>query len=363
MLIIGGRESGSSYEQLSIMLGNSGLTHRVKLLGRIVVTAGVVILVAVGAVCGWLYFYTADLPSMAELDRYSPSAASEIQIGAGPVAHVVPGNLLGKYIVNALVAAEGHPESRGPIRATIANLLSGVQPGARMYSWQIASGLVANGHGVRRQILELRLAEQIQRHFDERQVLTVYLNRVYFGENAYGAEDASMRYFGKHAADLSLDEAALLGGLIRSPGRDSPVEHPESAVQRRNWVLDQMISQGSVSREEGKGAKTAPLIVKQTAKSEATYDFNRCAMKRSSHGSPTNATIRVRPGEKSTKQTPVIAFEVLESGEIAEAVVYRSSGIADIDNYALASIRAMRYKERPPGCGVIDSKATVNVDF
>jgi membrane carboxypeptidase/penicillin-binding protein len=231
MRIIGGRESGSSDEQLSIMLGNIGLTHRVKLLGGIVVTAGVAIPVAVGAVCGWLYLYTADLPPMAELYRYSPIAASEIQIGAGSVAHVVPGNLLGKYMVNALVAAEGHAESRGPIRVTIANLLSRIQPGARMYSWQIARGLVPYGHGVRRQILELRLAEQIQRHFDERQVLTIYLNRVYFGENAYGAEDASMRYFGKHAADLSLGEAALLGGLIRSPGRDSPVEHPEIAVQ------------------------------------------------------------------------------------------------------------------------------------
>ncbi len=73
--------------------------------------------------------------------------------------------------------------------------------------------------------------------------------------------------------------------------------------------------------------------------------------------------VRVRPGEKAKKQSPVIAFEVLESGEVAEAVVYRSSGIADSDDYALASIKAMRYSEPPPGCGVIDSQITVNVDF
>jgi len=197
----------------------------VKPLGRIVATAGVAIVVAFGAVCGCLYFYTADLPSIAELDRCNPISASEIQIGAGSLAHVVPSDLLGKYVVNALLAAEGQAEARVPIRATIANLLSGVQP-ARMYSWQIARGLVPNGHGVRRQTIELRLAEQIQRHFEQRQVLTIYLNRVYFGEGAYGVEDASMRYCGKNAADLSLDEAALVVGLIRSAA-----EIPQSSIQ------------------------------------------------------------------------------------------------------------------------------------
>jgi|SRR5882762_325035 len=334
-----------------------------KLFGKIAAIAGVVILVTVGAVCGWLYLYSADLPSIADLYRYNPTTASEIQVRAGSLTHVVPSDLLGKYVVSALLAAAGQVESRGPIRATISNLLSAVHPYAQMYSWQLAHGLVSKGDGPRRQIVELRLAERIQRHFDQRQVLTIYLNRVYFGENAYGVEDASMRYFGKHAADLSLDEAALLVGLIRSPSRDSPVEHPERAVQERNWVIDQMISQGSVSREDGRRAQGSPLIVKRAANSEATYDFNRCALKLSSHGLPTNTTIRVRPGEKPMKQIPVIAFKVLESGEVAEAVVFRSSGIADIDNYALAGIRAMRYSERPPGCGSLDSQATVNVDF
>ncbi len=130
-----------------------------------------------------------------------------------------------------------------------------------------------------------------------------------------------MRYFGKHASDLSLDEAALLAGLIRSPNGDSPIDHPERAVQRRNWVIDQMISQGSVLREDAAQAKTAPLIVKQTANSEATYDWNRCTLKLASHGSPTDTTIRVRPGEKSMKNTPVVSFEVLESGEVRNTAV------------------------------------------
>src|SRR6266536_5736279 len=202
-----------------------------KLLGRILAIAGAIILVAASIVCGWLYFYTADLPSIAELHRYNPAAASEIQIGDNSLTHVVPSDLLGKYLLSALVAAEGQADSREPIRATIASLLSDVQPHAQMYSWQLAHGLAPKGDSIHRQIDELRLAEQIQRHFDQRQVLTIYLNRVYLGENTYGVEHASMRYFGKRAYDLSLDEAALLAGLIRSPSRDSPIEHPERAVE------------------------------------------------------------------------------------------------------------------------------------
>lgn len=338
-----------------------------KPLVRIVaITAGVGC-VAAGAVCGWLFFYTADLRSTAELYQYAPATPSEIHTqsadGTTSLTHVLPSEQLGRYLVSAVIAAEGPSESRGPIRATAHNLLSGDQPMAQMYSWQVARGLVTNGRGIGRQIDEIRLAEQIYRHFDQRQLLTIYLNRVYFGENSYGVEDASMRYFGKHAGDLSLDEAALLVGLIRSPGPDSPIHHPERAVQRRNWVIDQMVKQGSLARGDAEQAKAAPLIIKQTADSGAAYDWNRCVLRLASFGSSGRPPIRVRTGERFTMNAPVITFEVLESGEVRNAVVQHSSGIADVDNYALASVRTIRYHERPQGCGPVESQAVVNVDF
>lgn len=326
-------------------------------------TIGGVILLAAGALCSWLYVHTGDLPSIAGLDQYSPAAASEIQSRDNSLTHVVPSDQLGKYLLSALVASEGQAESCGPIRATVGDLLSGAQPHAQMYSWRIARDLAPKGHSLRGQIDELRLAEQIQRRYSERQLLTIYLNRIYLGENTYGVEDASMRYFGKHASDVSLDEAALLAGLIRSPSHDSPIEHPDRAVERRNQVIDQMTNQGSTSRDDAEQAKSAPLIVKQTANSIATYDWNRCALKVISHESAAETTIRVRAGEKSTMHDPVIRFEILESGEVRNAVIQRSSGIADIDNYALAGIRAMRYNRRTPGCGIIESQAAVTVDF
>ena len=188
------------------------------------------------------------------------------------------------------------------------------------------------------------------------------MNRVYLGESTYGAEDASRRYFGKHASDLSLDEAALLAGLIRSPSHDSPITHPDRAVVRRNWVIDRMVAQRTVSQEAGR-AKEAPLIVRRTANAEATYDWNRCELKIVNYASPQSTSIRIRSGESPTKQSPIVSFEVLESGEIRKAAVQRSSGVVDIDSYALAGISSMRYNERPSSCGIIESQATVNVDF
>lgn len=338
-----------------------------RVLGRIILAICGLVLVAICGLYSWLYLYSVDLPSIAGLYQYDPATVSEIHVWpvdeAHSVAHVVPSNRFGSYLAKAAIAAEGQPESRRPIRATISSLLSGTEPRAQMYSWRIARELVAGRRPVRRQIDELRLAERIQSHFDQRQIMTIYFNRVYLGENTYGVEDGAVRYFGKHVGDLSLDEAALLAGLIRSPAHDSPINHPERAVQRRNSVLAEMMSTGSVSTEEGKQAQIAPLIVKQTASTEPMYDWSRCALKLATKGSAVPATIRVRSGEKPTKYAPVVVFQIVESGEVKNAVVRRSSGIADIDNYALSSVKAMKYYERPLGCGIIDSQAAITIDL
>jgi len=239
-------------------------THRMKLFSRILVIMGALVLLAMGTVWYWLYYYTADLPSIADLSQYNPVIASELKRPPNSLTHVIPGEQMGKYLLNALVAAEGQPETRGPIRMAIVDLLSeSLHPGAQMYSWQLARGQIVRNREIHRQIDELRLADQIQRHFSQQQVLTIYLNRVHLVGDTYGVEDASILYFGKHAAELSLDEAALLAGLIRSPNHDSPVKHPDRAVERRNWVIDRMISQGTVSEEEAKQARAAPLLIEQ----------------------------------------------------------------------------------------------------
>jgi membrane peptidoglycan carboxypeptidase len=111
----------------------------------------------------------------------------------------------------------------------------------------------------KRQLDELRTAEQLERHFSRRDLFTMYVNRVYFAEDEIGAQNASQRLFGKNPADLDISQAALLAGMIRSPSRFSPYKHPDRAMLRRNEVIDAMIAANMISSADGESAKSNAL--------------------------------------------------------------------------------------------------------
>jgi penicillin-binding protein 1A len=91
--------------------------------------------------------------------------------------------------------------------------------------------------------------------FSAREIQTIYLNETYFGENAIGIQQAAHTLIRKDAKDLSLSESALLVGLIRSPGRHSPLKNPDAAKSRRNQVLDLMAAQNLISPQDAERAK------------------------------------------------------------------------------------------------------------
>ena len=97
-------------------------------------------------------------------------------------------------------------------------------------------------------------------------------------------------------------------------------------------------------------------------KPESEYDVRKCEPRVTSHAPHRKPPeIHVRKGEKYTN-SPVVAYQILESGEIAHAFVKRRSGVADADKYALASVQEFKYNTRP-GCGVVESQAVVTIDF
>ena len=112
-----------------------------------------------------------------------------------------------------------------------------------------------------RKIKEVILAFQIEKNFTKEEIFTLYCNQVYFGHGNYGVEAASRFYFAKPVKDLTLEEAALLAGVAQSPSRQSPIENPERATQRRNHVLDRMAEEKYVSREEAEAAKREPVAL------------------------------------------------------------------------------------------------------
>ena len=93
----------------------------------------------------------------------------------------------------------------------------------------------------------------------QKELIIMYLNSVCLGSETYGIESGSEQYFGKTASKLTLEEAALLVGMIRAPGIYSPVNHPDRAEQRRNTILDDMVVQGSVTRSDADRAKAVPI--------------------------------------------------------------------------------------------------------
>ena len=179
---------------------------------------------------------------------------------------------LPKYVAEAFVAVEdqrfyGHRgvDWRRFIGTTVRNVLPGGRSqGASTITMQVARNvfpdrLPASERTVKRKVLEIRVAREIEREYSKQQILQTYLNNIYFGEGVYGIESASRIYFGKHASDLTLAEAALLAGLPKAPSLYNPRRSMERAVSRRNLVLSLMQAQGRITPERAAAAKDADV--------------------------------------------------------------------------------------------------------
>ena len=101
------------------------------------------------------------------------------------------------------------------------------------------------------------MACRIESAYSKEQILRFYTNRIYFGSGLYGLETASRAYFGKASSDLTLSEAALLAGLIRSPNRYSPYNNLKGALAQRDEVLDRMAELKMIPASETDAAKKA----------------------------------------------------------------------------------------------------------
>ena len=112
-----------------------------------------------------------------------------------------------------------------------------------------------------RKARELRLSIEVERQYTKEEILERYLNTVYFGQGAYGVEAASETYFGHKSRSLTLQEAAMLAALIKSPATYDPRDHPRRAKIRRDYVIDRMVSLRMLTQAEGERAKTTKVVV------------------------------------------------------------------------------------------------------
>src|SRR5580692_1703347 len=162
----------------------------------------------------------------------------------------------------------------GIVRAAVTNVLHrGVSQGGSTLTQQLAKNLfLTQERTLQRKLQEAELAFWLERKHSKAEILELYLNRVYFGSGAYGVEAAAQRYFGKSARKVTLGEAAMLAGLVKSPSRLAPTHNPDAAQRRGQIVLAAMADLGVISEQAAKVALAdPPKIVRQVAEGSGNY--------------------------------------------------------------------------------------------
>lgn len=176
-------------------------------------------------------------------------------------------NDIPKHVQQAFIAIEdnrfyehGGIDYRGTARALVSTLSGSEVQGGSTITQQLAkNAFLTQGRSIIRKIKEAFIAKELEHKYTKDEILTMYLNQIYFGQGAYGIESASMYYFGKHVKQLDVAEAATLAAIPKSPNYFNPFENPQESKKRQELVIDQMVKYGLISAEDGAAAKAEKL--------------------------------------------------------------------------------------------------------
>ncbi|MGC8666953.1 MAG: PBP1A family penicillin-binding protein [Chthonomonadales bacterium] len=222
-----------------------------------------------------------NLPSVDEINNMQPTQGTQIFFADGTQMAVIGAenrqpvklDAISKHLIDATIAVEDSRffehrgiDLRSILRAAYRDAVGGdVREGASTITQQLARNISALGLTrrklLRRKIAEAMLAVRIEQSFTKDEILELYLNRIYYGNGAYGAEAAAEAYFHKHAKDLTLAEAAWLAGLPQRPAYYSAPAHRDQSLRRRDTVLERMVETGKITPEERDAATAEPLHI------------------------------------------------------------------------------------------------------
>ena len=204
---------------------------------------------------------------------------------------IVELNLVPPNFVKALIAREdsrfydhGGVDYIGVGRSMVRNVKAGsVREGASTITMQLARNSfddLMSQRTLHRKLVEVMLAKRIENKYSKDEIMTHYVNRIFFGSGIYGIEQASRSYFGKPAADMTLGEAAMLTGIIRGPNRFSPFRHYERAVSERDTVLARMVKLEMITAEEAEAEKKKKIKVLSQKKIASQNSYALDAVRR-----------------------------------------------------------------------------------
>jgi len=273
---------------ISEFVANAARAHRRTFIATIV-TLSVLMCTAVGAAVWLLVGVASGLPdgealrgigSMSRattvLDAYDSTAFTifkEQRIEV-PLSRVSP------HLIAAILAVEdqrffehGGVDVIRVAGAAWTNLREGwgTQGGSTITQQLARQSFLTREKTVRRKLKEIVVAARLEKAFSKKQILELYLNKVYFGDGLYGVEAASLGYFGKHAADLDVAEAALLAGLVKAPSTNAPTSSPKRARARRNAALEAMRDAGAIDARTFQAAAASEVRLNDTLRGQEGY--------------------------------------------------------------------------------------------
>jgi penicillin-binding protein 1A len=243
-------------------------------------------LVTLGAVMAALtvgaifWMYSRDLPSHEQLANYQPPTISRVYSARGQLMDefakerrlYTPPAQIPDLVKWAFVSAEDKNfyqhkgyDPRGMLAAGVEALRGGRLRGASTITQQVMKNfLLSSDRSAERKIKELILATRLEGSLDKEQILGLYLNEIFLGQNSYGVTAAAQTYYNKTLDQLAPEEAAYLAALAQRPGSLHPVREKEDALNRRNYVLREMYENGYLAEETYRAAAAKPLLTVQT---------------------------------------------------------------------------------------------------
>ncbi len=239
--------------------------------------------IILGTSAGGYLAISRGIPSIEEMKQYRPVAGTKIYadddvlIGELKVEKgiFVPINKIPEHMINSVIAVEDSRFWRHKgiaylaiARAVIKDILYvGLKEGGSTITQQLAKVMFLTPEKtLKRKLREAALAIKIEKNLDKKEILELYLNKVYFGHGAYGVEMASRIYFGKSVKDTTLPEAALIAGLIKAPSLYSPYNDLTKAKERQQIVLSRMEEEGFIKRSEKDNALKQPVYLSSMRK-------------------------------------------------------------------------------------------------
>jgi penicillin-binding protein 1A len=245
---------------------------------RLVLTGLCALILAVAAGVGVFFYFDRGLPSVEALHSYQPPQVTKVYCSDGAVCAEffkerrtnVDIATLPPHVKNAFLAAEDadfyHHEGLDYFhmaRAALTSLLPGGHvTGASTITQQACRNLLlSQERTLSRKIKEWILTPRVEKALSKDEILNLYVNQIYFGHNRYGVEEAALFYFGKHAGELTIGEAASLAGTVQSPNAINPLTNMVKAKRRQQYVLGQLVKHGFLEKRAVDPELAKPIVL------------------------------------------------------------------------------------------------------